>query len=59
MGMEIVEGIMVVMIEMIFGYCIVEVKGIVRGGIVKVIYIGRDIMVVLRNIKGGEVREYI
>ncbi|BAD86115.1 hypothetical protein, conserved, DUF74 family [Thermococcus kodakarensis KOD1] len=56
--METVEGIMVVTTETIPGYRIVEVKGIARGGIVKATHIGRDIMAVLRNIKGGEVREY-
>lgn len=49
---------MVVTTETIPGYRIVEVKGIARGGIVKATHIGRDIMAVLRNIKGGEVREY-
>jgi uncharacterized protein YbjQ (UPF0145 family) len=56
--METVEGVMVVTTQTIPGYRIVEVKGIARGGIVKATHIGRDIMAVLRNIKGGEVREY-
>ncbi|ASJ02643.1 hypothetical protein A3L09_04895 [Thermococcus profundus] len=56
--METVEGIAVVTTETIPGYRIVEVKGIARGGIVKATHIGRDIMAVLRNIKGGEVKEY-
>lgn len=56
--METVEGIMVVTTETIPGYRIVEVKGIARGGIVKATHLGRDIMAFLRNIKGGEVREY-
>jgi len=56
--MEAVEGVMVVTTETIPGYRIVKVKGIARGGIVKATHIGRDIMAVLRNIKGGEVKEY-
>jgi uncharacterized protein YbjQ (UPF0145 family) len=56
--METVEGIIVVTTETIPGYRIVEVKGIARGGIVKATHLGRDIMALLRNIKGGEVKEY-
>ncbi|MBP1911466.1 YbjQ family protein [Thermococcus stetteri] len=56
--METVEGVMVVTTETIPGYRIVEVKGIARGGIVKATHLGRDIMALLRNIKGGEVKEY-
>jgi len=56
--METVEGVRVVTTEAIPGYHIVEVKGIARGGIVKATHIGRDIMALLRNIKGGEVKEY-
>jgi uncharacterized protein YbjQ (UPF0145 family) len=58
MGMETVEGIILVTTETIPGYRIVEVKGIARGGIVKATHLGRDIMALLRNIKGGEVKEY-
>ncbi|WP_010477831.1 heavy metal-binding domain-containing protein [Thermococcus zilligii] len=56
--METVEGVIVVTTEGIPGYRIVEVRGIARGGIVKATHIGRDIMALLRNIKGGEVKEY-
>jgi len=56
--METVEGVIVVTTEEIPGYRIVEVKGIARGGIVRATHIGRDIMALLRNIKGGEVKEY-
>nr|WP_050543002.1 heavy metal-binding domain-containing protein [Thermococcus zilligii] len=55
---ETVEGVIVVTTEGIPGYRIVEVRGIARGGIVKATHIGRDIMALLRNIKGGEVKEY-
>ncbi|WP_048056120.1 heavy metal-binding domain-containing protein [Pyrococcus sp. ST04] len=50
--------IMVVTTPEIPGYRIVEVKGIARGGIVMATHLGRDIMAFLRNIKGGEVKEY-
>ncbi|MDV3104766.1 heavy metal-binding domain-containing protein [Thermococcus waiotapuensis] len=56
--METVEGVIVVTTEGIPGYRIVEVRGVARGGIVKATHIGRDIMALLRNIKGGEVKEY-
>ncbi|WP_297506196.1 heavy metal-binding domain-containing protein [Thermococcus sp.] len=56
--METVEGVIVVTTETIPGYRIVDVKGIARGGIVRATHIGRDIMALLRNIKGGEVKEY-
>lgn len=55
---ETVEGVIVVTTEGIPGYRIVEVRGVARGGIVKATHIGRDIMALLRNIKGGEVKEY-
>lgn len=40
------------------GYRIVEVRGLARGGVVMATHLGRDIMALLRNIKGGEVKEY-
>ncbi|MEM1618979.1 MAG: heavy metal-binding domain-containing protein [Desulfurococcaceae archaeon] len=40
------------------GYRIKEIKGIARGGVVRAAHIGRDIMAPLRNITGGEVKEY-
>jgi len=58
MGMETIDGILVVTTETVPGYRIVEVKGLARGGTVKATHLGRDIMAVLRNIKGGEVKEY-
>ncbi|HDZ35638.1 MAG TPA: heavy metal-binding domain-containing protein [Thermococcus sp.] len=56
--METIDGILVVTTETVPGYRIVEVKGLARGGTVKATHLGRDIMAVLRNIKGGEVKEY-
>ncbi|AMM54498.1 YbjQ family protein [Pyrococcus kukulkanii] len=56
--METIEGVIVVTTETIPGYRIVEVKGIARGGIVRATHLGRDILAVFRNIKGGEVKEY-
>ncbi len=35
-----------------------EVKGIVRGNRVKAAHVGRDIMAALKNLVGGEVKEY-
>ncbi|AEH24674.1 heavy metal-binding domain-containing protein [Pyrococcus yayanosii] len=52
------EEVIVVTTETIPGYRIVEVKGIARGGIVKAAHLGKDILAVFRNIKGGEVKEY-
>ncbi|ANF22721.1 YbjQ family protein [Thermococcus piezophilus] len=52
------EDIIVVTTESVPGYRIVEIRGIARGGIVKATHLGRDIMAVFRNIKGGEVKEY-
>jgi uncharacterized protein YbjQ (UPF0145 family) len=48
----------VVTTETVPGYRIVEVKGIARGGIVMATHLGRDILAGLRNLVGGEVKEY-
>lgn len=50
--------IIVVTTASVPGYRIKEVKGVVRAGTVRATHIGRDIMAIIRNIKGGEVREY-
>ncbi|MEM4955009.1 MAG: heavy metal-binding domain-containing protein [Candidatus Methanomethylicaceae archaeon] len=52
------EEILVVTTDSIPGYKIKEIKGIVKGGIVRATHLGRDIMVTLRNITGGEIKEY-
>lgn len=50
--------VIVVTTDTIPGYRIKEIKGIARGGVVRATHIGRDIMALLRNITGGEVKEY-
>ncbi|MEM4481937.1 MAG: heavy metal-binding domain-containing protein [Desulfurococcaceae archaeon] len=52
------DAILVVTTDSIPGYRIKEIKGIARGGTVKATHLGRDIVAALRNIAGGEVREY-
>ncbi|MEM0231835.1 MAG: heavy metal-binding domain-containing protein [Candidatus Methanomethyliaceae archaeon] len=52
------EEILVVTTDSIPGYKIKEIKGIVKGGIVRATHLGRDIMTTLRNITGGEIKEY-
>jgi uncharacterized protein YbjQ (UPF0145 family) len=44
--------------DFIPGKRIVKVLGLVRGNTVRVRHIGRDIMAWLRNLVGGEVKEY-
>lgn len=52
------EQILLVTTETVPGYRVKEVKGIARGGVVRATHLGRDIVASLRNIVGGEVREY-
>jgi uncharacterized protein YbjQ (UPF0145 family) len=40
------------------GYRIVAVHGLVRGNTIRARHIGKDILAALRNLAGGEVREY-
>lgn len=40
------------------GMKVVEVLGLVRGNTIRSRHVGRDILAVMRNIAGGEVREY-
>jgi uncharacterized protein YbjQ (UPF0145 family) len=42
----------------ITGMEIAEVKGLVRGNTIRARHLGRDIAALLRNIVGGEVRDY-
>lgn len=44
--------------EQIEGKRITETLGLVRGSTIRARHIGRDIMAVLRNIVGGEVKDY-
>ena len=48
----------VVTTETIPGMRIVESKGLVRGNTVRARHIGKDIMAGLKNIVGGEIKEY-
>ena len=48
----------VVNTETIPGHQVVETLGVVRGSTIRAKHIGSDIMASLRNIVGGEVKEY-
>ena len=52
------EGILVTTSENLPGYKVKKVLGLVTGSIVMATHIGRDIVASLRNIVGGEVKEY-
>ena len=40
------------------GYRIVKTHGLVRGNTIRARHLGKDILATLRNLAGGEVREY-
>lgn len=40
------------------GYAIAKTHGLVRGNTIRARHAGKDILAVLRNLAGGEVREY-
>lgn len=44
--------------EHVVGKRIVKVLGLVRGSTIRARHIGRDISAVIRNMAGGEIREY-
>ena len=48
----------VVTIEQIEGKRITETLGLVRGSTIRARHVGRDVMAGLRNIVGGEVKDY-
>ena len=48
----------VVNTETVPGHEVVEALGVVRGSTIRAKHIGKDIMASLRNIVGGEVKEY-
>lgn len=48
----------VVNTETVPGHEVAEALGIVRGSTIRAKHIGRDIMASLRNVVGGEVKEY-
>lgn len=52
------DEIIVTTTEHVPGYRVVRVLGIARGATVRAKHIGKDILAGLRNIAGGEVKEY-
>jgi len=44
--------------ELVPGYRVTEILGLVRGSTVRARFIGRDLKALFRNIVGGEVTEY-
>ncbi len=52
------EEFIVTTTEHVPGYKVVKVLGIARGATVRAKHIGKDILAGIRNIVGGEVREY-
>ena len=50
--------LMLITSDLVPGYRITKVFGLVRGNTIRARHIGRDIMVLFRMIVGGEVREY-
>jgi uncharacterized protein YbjQ (UPF0145 family) len=48
----------VVTTETVPGYTITQSLGLVRGNTIRARHVGRDILAHIRNIAGGEVREY-
>lgn len=40
------------------GYIVTKTHGLVRGNTIRARNVGQDIMAILRNLAGGEVREY-
>ncbi|UCE61116.1 MAG: YbjQ family protein [Phycisphaerales bacterium] len=48
----------VVNTELIPGYTIHEVKGLVQGNTIRAKHVGRDLMAGLKNVVGGELRGY-
>lgn len=49
---------MIVTTPMLPGYKIVEVHGLVRGSTIRARHLGNDLVAGLRNVVGGEVKEY-
>ncbi|NJE08795.1 YbjQ family protein [Thermococcus sp. M39] len=52
------EEFIIATTEHVPGYRVVKVLGIARGATVRAKHIGKDILAGLRNIVGGEVKEY-
>ncbi len=52
------EDFLVTTLEYVPGYRVVKVLGVVSGSVVMAKHLGKDILATLRNIVGGEVKEY-
>ncbi len=52
------KDILVTTTDFVPGYDIVEVLGVVKGSTVRAKWFGKDILAGLRNIIGGEIKEY-
>ncbi len=52
------RSLLIVTSEAVPGRTVTEVCGLVRGNTIRARHLGTDIMAVLRNIVGGEIREY-
>ncbi len=52
------EEVIIATTENLPGYRVVKVLGVVTGSVVRAKHIGKDILASLRNIVGGEVKEY-
>ena len=52
------QGLMVSTTEVVPGYRVVAVKGLVRGNTIRARHIGNDIMAALKTLVGGEISEY-
>lgn len=52
------EEILITTTEELPGYRVVKVLGVVSGSTVRARHLGRDILAGLRNVVGGEIKEY-
>ena len=57
-GAAMSKEVIVTTAESVPGYRIKKVLGIVSGSVVRARHLGRDIVASLRNIAGGEIKEY-
>lgn len=52
------QGILITTTEAVEGRAVVRTLGLVTGSTIRARHIGRDIMAALRNVVGGEVKDY-
>lgn len=52
------EDVLVTTLEQVPGYRVRKVIGVVSGSVVRARSVGRDIVAGLRNLAGGEIKEY-